>query len=564
MDPDQQAAIPTDDDNSGAAPVQQMPDIGPAPIGQELGQDTMGEGMSKLGNKIGSDIGEGWQNLKNSGVGRAVQRVGGLLSGGEGNPAAPSPQPQAGQPNPKVVSYLMGADAAHPDVLEQIGKEVDPEGKLPPADRNLLALDKVRDTKGDNAAWSIMQANRVAYNAQTAFASTALKGTPQKPADVGAAIDAANKAQANVLDGSNISFAHHGAGITATVTMPGTSQPQTIQLSPQAFAQWLTVGGDGQWDKVVQKSAPATLQALAQQYPAQAQTGTATVGAPAQARQPRPVTPAAPAQQAAPQQADQQGDDEQDAGDNAPAPAQAQAAPQAQRPAPVKTPTARDVTDGDQPALPGTHDAQGHSLRAPEASNTNYGEELEARSTARFGKGNIGTEPDRQQWMANQEQEGEKLKNNVDVAAEKGKNALAVAQQTGADKRAMEDTKAGAKVKASENYSQGRLQAALAKVQQQEQAERQKNGHSATATAMAALRTKVGTGIKLNENEQAYWDNVIKGTPEPAAPAGQKQAPAAAQPAQPSASAPKPGYVKNGWKFNGGDPSQQTSWQKVQ
>lgn len=503
MDPDQQAAIPTDDDNSGAAPVVPTPQSQPQP--------------GAIQTPVEDDSGTSPPAPAQAAPAQAAEPT-------LGN--APPSGPLAGVGR-KLVSYLMGAGAAHPDVLEQIGKEVDPEGKLPPADRNLLALDKVRSSQGgDNAAWSIMQANRVAYNAQTAFASTALKGTPQKPADIGAAIDAANKAQANVLDGSNVSFAHHGSGITATVTMPGTTQPQTIQLSPQAFAQWLTVGGDGQWDKVMQKSAPATLQALSQQYPAQAQTGTAAVGAPAQARQARPAAAAAP------QPSDQQGDDEQDAGDDSgssPAPAQAQG------PAPVKTPTARDVTAGDQPALPGTHDAQGRSLVGTAKPQTNYGEELEARADKMFGPaGNTATAKEREQWMSQQEQESEKLKNNIDVSAEKGKNALAVAQQTGAARNEGEKIKAAAKVTSSENYSQGRLQAALAKVQQQEQAERQKNGHSATATAMAALRTKVGTGIKLNENEQAYWDNVIKGTPEPAAPAGAQRAPAAA-PSRPAA-----------------------------
>lgn len=487
MDPDEDqaaGAIDTSDDNSGAAPVTPLPQSSAQPGAIETPVED------------------------DSGTSPPAQAQAAPQQPPEQNGPGGSPPsgPLAGIGR-KIVSYLMGDGAAHPDTLEQIAKQVDPEGKLPPADRNLLAFDKIRDTKGDSAAWSILQANRVAYNAQTAFAKTALTGTQQKPADIGAAIDAANKAQANVLDGSNVSFAHHGSGVTATVNMHGTTQPQVIQLSPQAFASWLDVGGDGQWDKVVQNSAPATLQKLSQQYPAQ-QTGAATVGAPAQARQARPAAAPQPAPQPAPQGG---GDDDNEA------PAAPQAPQQAAQAAPPRQAQARDVTAGDQPALPGTHDAQGHSLQGNKQPDTNYGEELEARADKMFGPaGNTATTKEREQWMSAQEQESEKLKNNVEVATEKGNKANERARITGSSRNEGESIKAGAKMEAAKTYSAGRQAAAMAKIAQEQAREEAINGRSNKSIAMAALRTKVGTGSKLTPQEQAYWDSTIQATPEPA------------------------------------------------
>ena len=245
QDEDVMGAIDTSDDNSGAAPVA-APSPGQPTPGMTPAQDDSGTSPAAPGAAPGGQSAE--PTLGN----------------------APPSGPLGGV-GKRIIAYLMGGDAAHPDTLDQLGKQVDPEGRMTPADRNLASLDAVYDKGGPQAAWPILQANRVAYNAQTAFAKTALQGTPQKPADLDAAIDAANKAQGNVLDGSNVNFSQNrNGGVTATVTMHGTSQQHQIDLTPQQFGQFLDVGGDGQWDKIMDQSAPATLHRLARSTPAQA------------------------------------------------------------------------------------------------------------------------------------------------------------------------------------------------------------------------------------------------------------------------------------------------------
>jgi hypothetical protein len=51
-----------------------------------------------------------------------------------------------------------------------------------------------------------MQGNRAAFNPQQAAAFAAINGVPGKPADINYAIDAANKAEQHVLDGSTVKF----------------------------------------------------------------------------------------------------------------------------------------------------------------------------------------------------------------------------------------------------------------------------------------------------------------------------------------------------------------------
>lgn len=170
----------------------------------------------------------------------------------------------------KIASMLMGSGAVSPQVIEQTQKAVDPGNTQPPGNQNLLAIDAAYQKGGPQAALPLLQANRVAFNAKQAFAYTAANGTPQKPADLNAAIDAANQAEQHVLDGSNVKFSHGDKGqITATVTMAGTGKPPlTIPLTVDQFKQYLNVGGDGQWDKLMNTTIPATLQKIAGSGPA--------------------------------------------------------------------------------------------------------------------------------------------------------------------------------------------------------------------------------------------------------------------------------------------------------
>ena len=144
---------------------------------------------------------------------------------------------------------------------------------LPPGNQNLMALDAAYRKGGVQAAVPLLQANRVSFNAKQAFAYTALNGTPQKRPDINAAIEAANQAEQHVLDGSNVKFAHSDGGrITATVTMAGTGQTQTIPLTVDQFKQFLNVGIN-HWDRLMNQTVPATLQQIASGRSAIVNTG---------------------------------------------------------------------------------------------------------------------------------------------------------------------------------------------------------------------------------------------------------------------------------------------------
>lgn len=182
-------------------------------------------------------------------------------------PAQPQ-QPQGPQrfgPMAKIVSYLMGEGAVPPQVLQQAADQVDPESGMSASDRNVMVVHDAATRGGQDAAWKIMQANRVAYNAKQAFAYAALNGTQQKPGSVTAAVDAANQAAEHVLDGSNAHFmVSQGGQITATVKGADGGPAQVFDLTQDQFRQYLNVGGAGQWDRQMQPGGiQATLTKLA-------------------------------------------------------------------------------------------------------------------------------------------------------------------------------------------------------------------------------------------------------------------------------------------------------------
>lgn len=71
------------------------------------------------------------------------------------------------------------------------------------------------------------------------------------------------------------------------------------------------------------------------------------------------------------------------------------------------------------------------------------------------------------------------------------------------------------------------------------------------ASLAAPLLEKLGRGETLTQGQQDYLDRVA---PPPAAKRGR---------AAPSGVAPRPGLVKNGYRFKGGDPAVQSNWTKV-
>lgn len=188
----------------------------------------------------------------------------------------------------RIIQYLMGAGAAHPDVVDKFaqGAKLEHPG-ISDDDANLLTVLKAKEHGGDEAASAVLQSHMQQYNAKNAFAYTAATGSGGKPADPQAAAKAASEASQHMLDGSTTTFHAdpHGAGYVALVQSPGADAPFTFQLSPQQFASWVKPGGTGQWDKVISGYGD-TASALSQLTQASPPSGDGTSSAPAQAQSP--------------------------------------------------------------------------------------------------------------------------------------------------------------------------------------------------------------------------------------------------------------------------------------
>lgn len=370
----------------------------------------------------------------------------------------------------RIVSYLMGSDAVPPQALDQAAQQADPQGQMSPGDRNLVAIDKAAETGGQEAAWKLLQANRVAFNAKQAFARTALHGIQGKPADLNAAVDAANQAEQHIPDGSNVKFARSQNGVTATVTVPGTSQPQQIQLTPEQFDKWLDVGGDGQWDKAHQASVPATLQRLSK-------VGAVT-GVPYKATSP--------------------------AGDT-------------QRPKTNvgKTPSSLNLSGSDE-------------IPEPAPDTTGYDPQMKARAAKMFPN----SIQQQDQWITAQEQREAEMQNKVDVAHETGENRIKAARETGMSRERSAQAAAGGRVDAAKLYSGAKLEAAkvanAAKIKQLEQsgANKQEEGQRKLA------QTYLVTGQPVPPHLQKYIDNGTDAALATQGGQPQQRAPAQAAPAK--------------------------------
>lgn len=91
----------------------------------------------------------------------------------------------------------------------------------------------------------------------------------------------------------------------------------------------------------------------------------------------------------------------------------------------------RGLYAGDQEAIPGAFDKMGHYKGPDQNSGTNYGAEAEARANARFGKGNVAANPQKQEWLAKNAEAAAQRKSNMDVKIQEGKNADSRAAITG-------------------------------------------------------------------------------------------------------------------------------------
>lgn len=316
----------------------------------------------------------------------------------------------------KIASYLMGQGGADPETAKKFEQGVKNEYPgISDDDANLMAVHKATELGGPAAGFAMVQYNRSAYNAKQSFAKAALNGIDGKAGNAQAAALAATQAGQHILDGSSTIFTADpgGAGFTATVKIPGTDRQVGFKLTPQQFNSWLDAGKAGMYDRVMEDGTPASLQKLAGAPPDQPQapdqppddSQPAAPGQPPAATPPAAVNPyKAPHAQsldAFP------GSDMQFAGN-------------------TKADNAVDTANrkkglfaGDQPAIPGTHDANGHYIGPKDDDDQQYSPELVARANKMFPM--VGDEKQRQEWMSTQENAEAERQNKVDQATEKGK-----------------------------------------------------------------------------------------------------------------------------------------------
>lgn len=416
MDPDEAQAIDTDDDNSGAAPVAAQPDdnSGAAPVAapQQSAIDT-----------------EDQPGFKSQGVG----------------PLAP-----VGRGIKHIISYLSGMGAANPNELQQAAAQVDPQGQLSPDDRNILAVDRASQSGGPEAAWKLVQSNRVAFNAKQAFGYAAINGNGQKPPDLNAAIDAANQAGQHVLDGSSVQFAPSQGGVTATVKMPGSTQPQQINLTTDQFKQYLNVGGDGQWDRLMENTIPATLQRLSQSQ-----------GQPGQQQRPVYNPVARDAQRPAPPQKSNFG----------------------------KTPSTLNLSGND-------------NVQPPAEDNSGIDPQLQNRANTLFPSASQGDE--RNRYMASDIGRSEELQTRRDVAEQQGINSVNAARARNEGLEAVAKTKAGAWQYASDQKLAAAKQQIAAKIAQNQST----NANQSETHALKLAQTLILAGKPVPPDLQKYLDKL--------------------------------------------------------
>lgn len=556
---------PPADESAGpnaAAPQQQaapqgeaaIPDVGPAPL---MARQTVGQGMSQLGQTVGRDISQGWENAKNSGPARLLGRAAGMVTGQEPDPAGG----QTAQGDP-LTKMLAGENALSPDVLDKVISQAPGSTQ---SNKLVNAIHQAREEHGDDASAAVLAGARVKYQTTAAFARTALMGANGKPADLNAAIKAANQAQEMMPDGSNTMFSPGGHGMVIAVSqLPGSHKSVQFNLSTQQFSQFLDVGKDGQFDKMMDVSAPATLQRLASagSSPAGAPQTQARAGQAPQAQQ--PWKPGVSTDEASTNERQDQAVDKFKAVhpsknpygaphaqslDAFPGNDMAQAGNTPQDNAVDTANRKKGLFAGDQEAIPGTHDDQGHYLGPQERNKTNYGEEAEARSTALVGKGNVGREGERQHLMQTQENVDAERQAKVDAAAEKGRSdneraritaggRVATAQVTGTSRENAAATSAAAKKEGWQFASKQKADLAMAKLAQAERFETNKDKRAAIANMRSVVNNNRQTGTALSEDQNTFLKQLGIETQQAMAP--QAPTPQARTPQAPAPQAQQP------------------------
>ena len=139
-------------------------------------------------------------------------------------------QPQQGVPdqaqtaqqgaggNPKrAIGYLTGEGAAPNEAIMKLEQQVDPQGRMSPEIRKLLAVHAASEQGGPEAGWSAMQHYRQRFLMLNGLAAAQLKGNQQKPPNPAMAAKTATDAYSNSLDGNKITFQPHPQGMAVHV-----------------------------------------------------------------------------------------------------------------------------------------------------------------------------------------------------------------------------------------------------------------------------------------------------------------------------------------------------------
>lgn len=176
--------------------------------------------------------------------------AGGVIDEGDmGNPDTGMPQqPQDNAPTdgpganlampqmpPGLKPYVMGAGAMPADQALALEQRVDPQGQMDPAQRKLMAIANAGDPKQQ---FGLMQHYRQRFQLLNAYATAAAQGSPNRPANLQEAAQAATRAYHNVPTGQSVSFAPAGNGIHVHIGQLGQQQPQ------QGFDDGGTVADD--------------------------------------------------------------------------------------------------------------------------------------------------------------------------------------------------------------------------------------------------------------------------------------------------------------------------------
>jgi hypothetical protein len=155
---------------------------------------------------------------------------------GSSTPSGSSGNPQA------AMTYLSGQGAVPPEVAAGLERQVDPQGRMDPNLRKMLA---VAQAGSPDKAFQVLQHYRQKFNALNAFAKAAAQGAGGRPPDLRASAHAATQAYQHLPDGNAVNFQPVQGGMRVAVRKLIPSKPapsggednSQTQGQPQMFEE---------------------------------------------------------------------------------------------------------------------------------------------------------------------------------------------------------------------------------------------------------------------------------------------------------------------------------------